>query len=60
MAEALREACRDLYQEAIRRRAYARWEAAGRPAGRDLEFWLDAEAEFCNRHPGIAGWGRNG
>jgi hypothetical protein len=26
-------------------RAYRLWEAAGRPDGRDLEFWLQAEAE---------------
>ena len=30
----------------IRRRAKALWEQAGRPTGRDLEFWLEAEREF--------------
>jgi Protein of unknown function (DUF2934) len=30
----------------IRRRAKELWEQAGRPAGRDLEFWLQAEQEF--------------
>ncbi|QOZ69147.1 DUF2934 domain-containing protein [Bradyrhizobium arachidis] len=40
---ALREACRE---EKIRRRAHALWEDAGRPIGRDLEFWLSAEREF--------------
>ena len=35
----------DTIQETIRLNAYYRWEAAGRPSGQDLEFWLDAEAE---------------
>jgi hypothetical protein len=30
----------------IRARAYELWEKAGRPAGRDLEFWLEAEREI--------------
>jgi hypothetical protein len=30
----------------IRRRAKELWEQAGRPTGRDLEFWLQAEQEF--------------
>ena len=30
----------------IRRRAKQLWEQAGRPTGRDLEFWLEAEREF--------------
>jgi hypothetical protein len=29
----------------IRTRAYAIWEAEGRPDGRDLDHWLKAEAE---------------
>jgi len=29
----------------IRTRAYAIWEAEGRPNGRDLDHWLQAEAE---------------
>ncbi|WP_128933989.1 DUF2934 domain-containing protein [Bradyrhizobium zhanjiangense] len=33
-------------EEAIRRRAYELWQNAGRPGGRDLEFWLSAEREF--------------
>jgi hypothetical protein len=28
------------------RRAYALWQEAGRPEGRDLEFWLRAESEW--------------
>jgi hypothetical protein len=30
----------------IRKRAREIWEEHGRPAGRDLEFWLQAEREF--------------
>ena len=30
----------------IRHRAREIWEENGRPAGRDLEFWLQAEREF--------------
>jgi Protein of unknown function (DUF2934) len=30
----------------IRKRAREIWEENGRPAGRDLEFWLQAEREF--------------
>ena len=30
----------------IRQRAREIWEENGRPAGRDLEFWLQAEREF--------------
>jgi hypothetical protein len=32
--------------ETIRARAYAKWEAAGRPAGDGVAFWLDAEREL--------------
>lgn len=30
----------------IRNRAHEIWEENGRPAGRDLDFWLEAEREF--------------
>jgi hypothetical protein len=30
----------------LRRRARELWEESGRPSGRDLEFWLQAEREF--------------
>jgi hypothetical protein len=30
----------------IRIRSYLLWETAGRPQGRDMEFWLRAEAEL--------------
>lgn len=33
-------------QHEVAQRAYQLWEAAGRPSGRDLEHWLQAEAEL--------------
>jgi hypothetical protein len=30
----------------IRERAYLLWEAAGRPSGKDLDYWLQAEASL--------------
>jgi hypothetical protein len=33
-------------KEEIRARAHELWEQHGRPAGRDEEFWLQAESEF--------------
>jgi hypothetical protein len=30
----------------IRIRSYRLWEAAGRPTGRDLDFWLQAQADL--------------
>jgi hypothetical protein len=36
-------------QDAIRRRAYALWEADGRPHGRDDEYWHRAERELHGR-----------
>jgi hypothetical protein len=32
--------------EEIRRRAYQKWEAAGKPVGDGVPFWLDAEREL--------------
>jgi hypothetical protein len=32
-------------------RAQEIWEQTGRPSGRDLEFWLQAESEISERHP---------
>jgi Protein of unknown function (DUF2934) len=32
-------------QNEVANRAYRLWENAGRPPGRDLEFWIQAEAE---------------
>ncbi len=33
-------------EELVRLHAYQRWEAAGRPAGDGVRFWLEAEQEF--------------
>lgn len=30
-------------------RAYLLWEAAGKPANKDVEFWLEAERELLSR-----------
>jgi len=41
-------------QASVSRLAYQLWENAGRPAARDLEFWLAAEAQVsavANRAP---------
>ena len=38
-------------REEIRARAHELWEQNGRPSGRDLEFWLQAESEISERHP---------
>ena len=37
-------------KQAIGARAHELWEQNGRPADRDLEFWLQAEAEITERH----------
>jgi hypothetical protein len=34
-------------EENIRLLAYRKWEAAGRPIGDGLFFWLEAERELC-------------
>src|ERR1035437_3025342 len=36
----------------VARRAYQLWEAGGQPSGRDLEFWLQAEAELHSARQG--------
>jgi hypothetical protein len=36
-------------EDATRRRAYKLWEDAGRPWGRDRDFWLQAERELLRR-----------
>jgi hypothetical protein len=38
----------DDQMEKIRRRAHELWEAAGRPEGREQEFWYRAEREITN------------
>ena len=37
-------------KQAIGARAREIWEQNGRPADRDLEFWLQAESEISERH----------
>lgn len=42
-------------EASVSRLAYQLWENAGRPAGRDLEFWLAAEAKVrTSRTPSTA------
>jgi len=33
-------------EEAVRLCAYAKWEAAGKPGGDGIRFWLEAESEL--------------
>ena len=42
----LTEELKQWTQDRIRERAREIWEESGRPAGRDLEFWLQAERDF--------------
>ena len=44
-----REARRTKQEIGVRAREI--WEQNGRPSGRDLEFWLQAESEISERHP---------
>ena len=49
LAEELKNRARDLArpdEKRIRKRAREIWEENGRPAGRDEEFWFQAEREF--------------
>ena len=41
----------NLREQLIRERARRIWEQMGRPAGKDLEFWLEAEKEINYEHP---------
>lgn len=38
----------DAELDAVRTAAYLRWEECGSPAGRDVEFWLQAEHELLS------------
>lgn len=40
--------------EAIRRRAREMWEEEGRPEGRELEHWTEAEQEILGQAPPLA------
>jgi Protein of unknown function (DUF2934) len=35
-------------RRAVAARAYALWQQAGQPDGRELEFWLEAEQELAS------------
>ena len=37
----------DARMEAIRLKAFVRWEKAGKPEGKCLQFWLDAEKDLA-------------
>jgi hypothetical protein len=45
----------DETQRVIRERAYALWEAEGRPEGRALEHWRRAEREVLEEYQSVAG-----
>lgn len=38
--------CQPLSEEDIRLRAYRKWEAAGKPEGDGVQFWLEAEQDL--------------
>jgi hypothetical protein len=43
-------------EDAIRLRAYEKWEAAGKPAGDGVQFWLAAERELWQQRPRTRTW----
>ncbi len=42
------------HEERIRERAYEIWERAGRPEGKTVEHWLQAESEIAAEEQGQA------
>jgi hypothetical protein len=40
--------CVELRRDEVARRTLRLWKAAGRPTGRDLEYWLQAEVELLS------------
>ena len=40
-------------EQSIREAAYYRWDAAGRPEGRELDFWAEAEREQTCESPAM-------
>ena len=38
-------------EQSIRERAYLIWESEGRPVGKDVEHWWQAEREIDFEHP---------
>lgn len=47
-------ACCGITTNCIANRAYSLWENAGRPHGRDMEFWLQAEHQLHHEARAIA------
>lgn len=43
-------------EDAIRLCAYQKWEAAGKPAGDGVQFWLTAERELSRHRSRIRKW----
>ena len=43
------------FEEAVRIGAYLRWDAAGRPGGDGVSFWLEAEQELRSGDVPVAG-----
>ena len=41
------------HEERIQERAYDLWERAGRPDGKAIDFWLQAEAEIVAEEKGL-------
>lgn len=50
--EMSRKLLRMMRRGKVRARAYELWEQAGRPADRDLDFWLEAERQIEDEHDG--------
>jgi hypothetical protein len=46
------ESCIELRRAEVARRTLQLWRAAGQPAGRNLEFWLQAEVELLSERLG--------
>ena len=49
----------DALRQATRERAYFIWEREGRPPGRDIANWLQAEAEIKQEHNDVGGFVRS-
>lgn len=45
---------KEITPDIISARAYTLWEQAGRPQGRDLEYWLQAEAQLKQETQALA------
>ncbi|HVB16954.1 MAG TPA: DUF2934 domain-containing protein [Stellaceae bacterium] len=41
------------HEERIQERAYDLWERAGRPEGKAIDFWLQAETEVASEEKGL-------